>query len=169
MKIWLSEHKKSIFWSTVATLLPMVIGCIIWDQLPETMAIHWGVDGVADGYGSRGTAVFLLNSSGRHHIGLYVIADKFCPLGKTLNLYKERIVHSADTAERIVNDNNTVFYTLGGVFIFFICNNFSYIIALTLTEVSAPYGMVILGMAIVLILTAIEYKAPKGTHTETVV
>ena len=60
MKIWLSEHKKSIFWSTVATLLPMVIGCIIWDQLPETMAIHWGVDGVADGYGSRGTAVFLL-------------------------------------------------------------------------------------------------------------
>ena len=60
MKNWLSEHKKSIFWSTAATLLPMLIGCVIWNQLPETLAIHWGADGVADGYGSRGTAVFLL-------------------------------------------------------------------------------------------------------------
>ena len=60
MKTWLSEHKKNIIWSTVATLLPMLIGCILWNELPETIVNHWSVDGVADGYGGRATAVFLL-------------------------------------------------------------------------------------------------------------
>lgn len=60
MKKWLSEHKKAIFWSTAATLLPMVIGCILWNDLPESMATHWGADGVADGFGGRGAAVFVL-------------------------------------------------------------------------------------------------------------
>ena len=60
MKKWLSEHKKAIFWSTAATLLPMVIGCILWNDLPDSMATHWGADGVADGFGGRGAAVFVI-------------------------------------------------------------------------------------------------------------
>ena len=60
MKNWLSEHKKNIFWSTVAALLPMLIGCILWNELPETIANHWGADGAADGFSSKGMAVFVL-------------------------------------------------------------------------------------------------------------
>ena len=60
MKKWLQEHKKSIILSTAVTLLPMAIGCILWDRLPETMAVHWGADGAVDGFGTKHVAVFLL-------------------------------------------------------------------------------------------------------------
>ena len=60
MKKWLQEHKKSIILSTAVTLLPMAMGCILWDHLPETMAVHWGADGAADGFGTKHVAVFLL-------------------------------------------------------------------------------------------------------------
>ena len=60
MKNWLQEHKKSIILSTAVTLLPMAMGCILWDHLPETMAVHWGADGAVDGFGTKHVAVFLL-------------------------------------------------------------------------------------------------------------
>ena len=59
MKKWFKEYKKPVFWSTLATLLPMIIGCVLWNDLPESMVTHWGTDG-ADGTGGRGMAVFLL-------------------------------------------------------------------------------------------------------------
>lgn len=53
------ENKWKLIISTVMVLLPIVIGAAIWDILPERLAIHWGVDGTADGWGSRYTAVVL--------------------------------------------------------------------------------------------------------------
>ena len=55
---WLSEHKKSIILSVMGTLLPMVVGLILWNRLPDTMLTHWGADGTADGTGSKALAVF---------------------------------------------------------------------------------------------------------------
>ena len=42
----------------VALLLPMVVGVILWNKLPEVVATHWGPDGSPNGYSSRVFAVF---------------------------------------------------------------------------------------------------------------
>lgn len=59
MKKWFSEHKKPIILSTAATLLPILVGCILWNRLDSTVAIHWDANGVADGFGSKALTVFL--------------------------------------------------------------------------------------------------------------
>ena len=60
MKNWFIQNRKSIILSLVLTLAPMLIGCLIWNQLPETVVTHWGADGVADGYSSKAFAVFAM-------------------------------------------------------------------------------------------------------------
>ena len=54
----LKQHKRLWFVTAALTLAPMLAGLILWNHLPETMATHWGADGVADGWSGRGFAVF---------------------------------------------------------------------------------------------------------------
>ena len=49
MKNYLKTNWKKILISCLLTLLPVLVGVIYWDSLPETMTTHWGTDGVADG------------------------------------------------------------------------------------------------------------------------
>ena len=58
MKQWFSEHKRGVLLSLLGTLLPVIVGCILWNRLPSTMNIHWGVDGTGDGTAGRAFAVF---------------------------------------------------------------------------------------------------------------
>ena len=44
----------------VISLLPIVAGLIILDRLPEKLPIHYNVDGVADQYAGRMTAILML-------------------------------------------------------------------------------------------------------------
>lgn len=60
MKNWLKENKGKIMLSTVLTLLPTLIGLLLWNRLPDYMTIHWGSDGVADGTGGKAFVVFAL-------------------------------------------------------------------------------------------------------------
>ena len=53
------KNKKLIIITSLLTLLPIPVGLLLWNQFPETMAIHWGVTGQADGFASVPTAVFL--------------------------------------------------------------------------------------------------------------
>ena len=58
MKNWFKEYKWKIILSTALTLLPMLIGLVLWDQLPDIITSHWGADGVADGTAGKGFVVF---------------------------------------------------------------------------------------------------------------
>lgn len=58
MKKWLKEYKMKIVLSMVLTMLPSIIGLLLWNQLPDTMTSHWGADGVADGTASKVFMVF---------------------------------------------------------------------------------------------------------------
>ena len=58
MKNWFLEHKKGVLLSLAGTLLPMVIGLILWNQLPDRMVTHWGADAVPDGVSPKVFAVF---------------------------------------------------------------------------------------------------------------
>lgn len=53
------RHWKNLLLTSLVTLLPMAVGLLLWDRLPEAFAAHWGADGRADGFGSRAFAVFV--------------------------------------------------------------------------------------------------------------
>ena len=54
------KNKKLLLITSLATLLPIPAGLLLWNQFPETMAVHFGMTGQADGYASPATAVFVL-------------------------------------------------------------------------------------------------------------
>ena len=52
------ENKKKLIISSAVILLPILLGLLIWDQLPDVMATHWGVDSKPDGWTTKAFAVF---------------------------------------------------------------------------------------------------------------
>ena len=54
------KNKKLLVITSLLTLLPIPVGLLLWDQFPETMAIHFGFTGQADGFASVPFAVFVL-------------------------------------------------------------------------------------------------------------
>ena len=54
------KNKKLLILTSLLTLLPIPVGLLLWDKFPETMAIHFGITGQADGYASPAYAVFVL-------------------------------------------------------------------------------------------------------------
>lgn len=53
------KNKKALILSSLLILLPIPVGLILWNRFPETIAIHFGIDGRADGYGNVPFAVFV--------------------------------------------------------------------------------------------------------------
>ena len=53
------KHKWELIVSSLVILIPVLVGLILWNRLPETIATHWGFDGQPDGYGSIPFAVFV--------------------------------------------------------------------------------------------------------------
>ena len=51
-------YKKTIILTIVLILLPMVVGVVLWEKLPEMMATHWGMNNEPNGWMSRPMAVF---------------------------------------------------------------------------------------------------------------
>lgn len=53
----LKEHKKSLIITSIITLLPMLIGIILWNRLPEVMATHFSLNGESNGFSSKAFTV----------------------------------------------------------------------------------------------------------------
>ena len=43
--------------TTLITLLPIVLGIVLYDRLPDVVATHWGIDNQPNGWSSRAMAV----------------------------------------------------------------------------------------------------------------
>ncbi len=56
----IKNNKIKIIISSLIILSPMLFGILFWDRLPDYIATHWGVNGIADSYGSKAFTVFLL-------------------------------------------------------------------------------------------------------------
>ena len=52
------QHKKMILFTSILTLLPVLIGLLLWNRLPDSVATHFGADNQPDGYSSKIFAVF---------------------------------------------------------------------------------------------------------------
>ena len=49
----IKRNKWILFVTSLVILLPLAVGLILWNQLPEQMPTHWGADGQVDGYSSK--------------------------------------------------------------------------------------------------------------------
>lgn len=56
----IKKHKWKLLISSILTVSPMLFGIIVWEKLPEQLALHWGIDGSADGFAHPFFAVFFL-------------------------------------------------------------------------------------------------------------
>ena len=54
----LRENRKTLIVTSVVTVLPVLIGVVLWKKLPDVMATHFGFDNVANGFSSKPFAVF---------------------------------------------------------------------------------------------------------------
>lgn len=54
----IKQHKKLILLTAIVTLLPIIMGLLLWNKLPDTMATHFGMNNQANGYSSKAFAVF---------------------------------------------------------------------------------------------------------------
>ena len=72
----IKKNKWKLIVSSIVILLPVVAGLIMWNSLPEEMAVHWNLSGVANGWRGRFFPVFVLPLIllAGHWIGILVMA-----------------------------------------------------------------------------------------------
>lgn len=58
MKRKMKDYKIKLIISTSIILLPILIGVILWPQLPDEMATHFDANGIANGWSNKYFAVF---------------------------------------------------------------------------------------------------------------
>ena len=54
----LKANRKTLIITSIVTILPVLIGVIYWNRLPNVMATHFGTDNAANGFSSKAVAVF---------------------------------------------------------------------------------------------------------------
>lgn len=69
----IKKHLPTLILTSLVILIPMVIGLILWDALPEQVPIHWNVAGEVDDYAGKAQAVFVLP-------GVMLVLHWFCML-----------------------------------------------------------------------------------------
>lgn len=54
----IKKHKVLMVITSLIILIPIVVGIVLWDKLPEQLPTHWGVNGQPDNYTSKFVAVY---------------------------------------------------------------------------------------------------------------
>lgn len=81
----MKSYKKIIIITTLITILPLFVGLILWNRLPDTVATHWDFNGEANGWSSKAFAVLGLPC-------LFTVIHLFT-VGVTLNDPKKKNIH----------------------------------------------------------------------------
>ena len=53
----IKKYWKTLLITSIIILLPIAVGLIFWNRLPEKLPTHWNVSGEIDGWSSKGFAV----------------------------------------------------------------------------------------------------------------
>ena len=54
----IKKNLKTLIITSVAILLPILVGIILWDKLPDQIPTHWNAQGEIDGWSSKTFAIF---------------------------------------------------------------------------------------------------------------
>ncbi len=58
----IKRNKGTLILTSIVMLIPMVIGLLLWNQLPDIVPSHWNINGEVDGWSSKAFAVFFFPS-----------------------------------------------------------------------------------------------------------
>ena len=78
----IKRNRKTLIISSIMTVLPILAGLILWNQLPEQIPTHWNAAGEIDGWSSKPFAVFGLPL-------IMLTAQWLCILGSLADPKKE--------------------------------------------------------------------------------
>lgn len=56
----MKTNKKTLILTSIVILLPILIGILLWNKLPDSMATHFNFDNEADGYREKWFAVIIM-------------------------------------------------------------------------------------------------------------
>ena len=54
----IKKHMKTLIATTLVLLIPVLVGLLLWDRLPDPMPSHWNIDGEVDGWSDKAFTVF---------------------------------------------------------------------------------------------------------------
>lgn len=54
----LKKNKGTLIVTTIVLLIPILIGLLLWNRLPDQIPTHWDINGETDGWSSKLFAVF---------------------------------------------------------------------------------------------------------------
>lgn len=80
----IKKNLPKLIITSVITLIPVVIGLILWDKLPDQVPVHWDINGAVDDYATRTQAVFAMPF-------VLVAFHWICVLGTLLDPKKQNI------------------------------------------------------------------------------
>ena len=49
----IKKYKKTLIASSLALLIPVIVGLLLWDKLPDPMPSHWNIHGEVDAWSSK--------------------------------------------------------------------------------------------------------------------
>ena len=127
------KFKKELMISSLITLLPILIGLVLWNKLPNQMATHWGVNNQPDGWARKGVAVFCLP--------LILVAVQW--LGMWVSTLDSQMQKQNKKALRMI------FWIIPCISIFASCMMYSVALGHSVSITSAP--CILLGLMFVLI------------------
>lgn len=84
----MKEYKKKMMLTSLITILPMFVGLLLWNKLPDTMATHFGSDNTPNGWSSKTFTVIglplLLLVLHWVSVGITLNDPKKCNIGKMM-------------------------------------------------------------------------------------
>ena len=81
----LKKNKGYMIVSSLVILIPMIVGLLFWEKLPETMATHFDTNGEANGWSSKPFAVFGIPLFIQACHWLCAVGTQFDPRHKNIN------------------------------------------------------------------------------------
>ena len=54
----IKKYKKTLIISSLTLLIPVIVGLLLWNRLPEQIIIHWGLNNTPDGWAGKELVVF---------------------------------------------------------------------------------------------------------------
>ena len=54
----IKKYKRTLIVTTLVMLIPILVGLLLWQQLPDQIPSHWGIDGEVDDWSSKAFTVF---------------------------------------------------------------------------------------------------------------
>lgn len=80
----IKENKKKLILTSIIILVPIIVGLILWNKLPDKIPTHWNAAGEVDGWSSKAFAVFGLP-------GFLFAVHWICLLGTNADPKKQNI------------------------------------------------------------------------------